>query len=109
MLSYTFMVLLCISLLQSHEKLEAEKADMEKKYNDYIHRDRQHIELLEANITQLQKSNEMLVDKSRKADKEIEGWKDQLQQLADDNARQKQKLSEEMHRLHRENKELKSR
>ena len=86
-----------------------EKADMELKYNDYIEREDQLNVQLQSDLKQLQKSKDMVEDKLRKTTKENAELLEQFQQHAEDNARQKQKLSEELHRLHKDNKELKSR
>lgn len=87
----------------------AEKADMEKKYTDYFQQEHQVNAQLQSDLKQLQKSKEIIEDKLRKATKERAELLEQFQQHAEDNAKQKQKLSEEIHRLHKDNKELKSR
>ena len=60
-------------------------------------------------MTELENTKSHFRKKLREAKEEADSWKTQLEMTTEDNAKQKQRLSEELHRLHGENRQLKSR
>ena len=60
-------------------------------------------------MTELENTKSNYGKKLREARDEADLWKTQLKMMAEDNAKQTQRLSEEIHRLHGENRQLKSR
>ena len=57
-------------------------------------------------MTELENTKSNFAKKLREARDEADQWKTQLEMMAEDNVKQKQRLSEEVHRLHRENRQL---
>ena len=60
-------------------------------------------------MTELENTKSIFGKKLKESKDEADHWKTQLELMAEDNAKQKQRLSEEKHRLHGENRQLKSR
>ena len=60
-------------------------------------------------MTELENTKSIFGKKLKESKDEADHWKTQLELMAEDNAKQKQRLSEEIHRLHGENRQLKSR